>query len=153
MGAPAPSGSGASLLGVDGCKGREFLCSVFGGENLTFPLSLIDKQQSATLNMDDFMVELPSPQEMERAYRTRDTSYDGIFFLAVRSTGIFCRPSCPARKPDPRNVTYYPSAREAIFAGFRPCKRCQPMSSNGAHTNLDFRTARPRRKGYSRSVL
>lgn len=78
------------------------------------------------------MLKLPSTQEMEHAYKTRDASYDGIFFLAVRSTGIFCRPSCPARKPDPRNVTYYPSAREAIFAGFRPCKRCQPMSSNGA---------------------
>jgi AraC family transcriptional regulator of adaptative response/methylated-DNA-[protein]-cysteine methyltransferase len=77
------------------------------------------------------MVGLPPTQEMERAYRTRDASYDGIFFLAVRSTGIFCRPSCPARKPDPRNVVYYASAREAIFAGFRPCKRCQPMASNG----------------------
>jgi AraC family transcriptional regulator, regulatory protein of adaptative response / methylated-DNA-[protein]-cysteine methyltransferase len=78
------------------------------------------------------MIELPSTREMERAYKTRDTSYDGIFFLAVRSTGIFCRPSCPARKPDPRNVQYYPSAREAIFAGFRPCKRCHPLDSNGA---------------------
>jgi AraC family transcriptional regulator of adaptative response/methylated-DNA-[protein]-cysteine methyltransferase len=77
------------------------------------------------------MVGLPPTQEMEHAYRTRDASYDGIFFLAVRSTGIFCRPSCPARKPDPRNVVYYASAREAIFAGFRPCKRCQPMASNG----------------------
>ncbi len=75
------------------------------------------------------MVELPPAKEMERAYKTRDTSYDSIFFLAVRSTGIFCRPSCPARKPDPRNVQYYSSAREAIFAGFRPCKRCHPMVS------------------------
>ena len=78
------------------------------------------------------MVQLPTPQEMERAYKTRDASYDGIFFLGVRSTGIFCRPSCPARKPDPRNVAYYASAREAVFAGFRPCKRCQPMASNGS---------------------
>jgi AraC family transcriptional regulator of adaptative response/methylated-DNA-[protein]-cysteine methyltransferase len=78
------------------------------------------------------MIELPPNQEMERAYKTRDESYDGIFFLAVRSTGIFCRPSCPARKPYPRNVQYYASAREAIFAGFRPCKRCQPMTANGA---------------------
>ena len=77
------------------------------------------------------MVGLPPTKEMERAYKIRDASYDGIFFLAVRSTGIFCRPSCPARKPDPRNVVYYASAREAIFAGFRPCKRCQPMASNG----------------------
>ncbi len=75
---------------------------------------------------------LPSVQEMELAYRTRDASYDGIFFLAVRSTGIFCRPSCPARKPAPCNVEYYASAREAVFAGFRPCKRCDPLSSNGS---------------------
>jgi AraC family transcriptional regulator of adaptative response/methylated-DNA-[protein]-cysteine methyltransferase len=77
------------------------------------------------------MIELPKAHEMERAYKTRDASYDGIFFLAVRSTGIFCRPSCPARKPDPRNVQYYASAREAIFAGFRPCKRCQPLTAHG----------------------
>lgn len=77
------------------------------------------------------MASLPAPLEMERAYRTRDASYDGIFFLAVRSTGIFCRPSCPARKPDPKNVEYYASAREAVFAGFRPCKRCSPMTAPG----------------------
>lgn len=69
---------------------------------------------------------------MERAYRTRDESYDGVFYLGVRSTGIFCRPSCPARKPDPRNVQYYSTPREAIFAGFRPCKRCRPMSAAGS---------------------
>ena len=67
---------------------------------------------------------------MERAYRRSDTSYDGIFFLAVRTTGIFCKPSCNARKPEPRNVEYYSSQREAIFAGFRPCKRCRPLDAN-----------------------
>ena len=76
------------------------------------------------------MIELPSAPEMERAYKASDRSYDGIFFLAVRTTGIFCRPSCPARKPYPRNVQYYASAKEAIFAGFRPCKRCHPLESN-----------------------
>ncbi len=78
------------------------------------------------------MQHLPSIREMERAYRQRDASYDGIFFLAVRTTGIFCRPSCPARKPLPRNVEYYASAREALFAGFRPCKRCRPMDGAGS---------------------
>lgn len=77
------------------------------------------------------MTELPTTQEMERAYKASDASYDGIFFLAVRSTGIFCRPSCSARKPFPHNVEYYATAREAVFAGFRPCKRCRPLSSNG----------------------
>src|SRR5262245_42684599 len=78
------------------------------------------------------MQRLPSIREMERAYRQRDASYDGVFFLAVRTTGIFCRPSCPARKPLPRNVEYYASARQALFAGFRPCKRCRPMDSAGS---------------------
>jgi AraC family transcriptional regulator of adaptative response/methylated-DNA-[protein]-cysteine methyltransferase len=77
-------------------------------------------------------MKLPTAQEMERAYKTSDASYDGIFFLAVRTTGIFCKPSCPARKPDPRNVVYYLTTREAIIAGFRPCKRCHPLESNGA---------------------
>src|SRR5208283_469118 len=78
------------------------------------------------------MLNLPSSTEMERAYRQRDTSYDGIFFLAVRTTGVFCSPSCPARKPFSSNVEYFPSAREAVFAGYRPCKRCRPLETSGA---------------------
>ena len=77
------------------------------------------------------MLNLPPTTEMERAYRKRDASYDGVFFLAVRTTGVFCRPSCPARKPFATNVEYFPSAREAIFAGYRPCKRCRPLDTNG----------------------
>lgn len=72
-----------------------------------------------------------SKREMERASGARDNSYDGLFFLGVKSTGIFCRPSCPARKPLPRNTEYYATAREALFAGFRPCKRCRPMETDG----------------------
>jgi len=75
---------------------------------------------------------LPPRSEMERASVARDASYDGLFFLAVKTTGIFCRPSCPARKPNPENVDYYASAREALFAGFRPCKRCRPLATDGA---------------------
>ena len=74
---------------------------------------------------------LPSLLEMEQAYKKSDGSYDGIFYLAVRSTGIFCRPSCSARKPLPKNVEYFPSAREAVFAGYRPCKRCRPLEAHG----------------------
>jgi AraC family transcriptional regulator, regulatory protein of adaptative response / methylated-DNA-[protein]-cysteine methyltransferase len=74
---------------------------------------------------------LPPLREMERAYRQRDASYDGLFFLAVRTTGVFCRPSCPARKPLPANVEFYSSQREAVFAGYRPCKRCRPMETSG----------------------
>jgi AraC family transcriptional regulator of adaptative response/methylated-DNA-[protein]-cysteine methyltransferase len=68
---------------------------------------------------------------MQRAVAGRDASYDGIFFLGVRTTGIFCRPSCPAKKPRPQNVEYFGSACEALLAGYRPCKRCRPMDTNG----------------------
>jgi AraC family transcriptional regulator of adaptative response/methylated-DNA-[protein]-cysteine methyltransferase len=70
---------------------------------------------------------LPPLVEMERAYLRRDASYNGLFFVGVRTTGIFCRPSCPARSPNPKNVEYFSTAAQALFAGFRPCKRCRPM--------------------------
>jgi AraC family transcriptional regulator of adaptative response/methylated-DNA-[protein]-cysteine methyltransferase len=70
---------------------------------------------------------MPPIAEMERAYLKRDASYNGLFFLGVRTTAIFCRPTCPARKPLPKNVEYFPTARAAVFAGYRPCKRCRPL--------------------------
>jgi AraC family transcriptional regulator of adaptative response/methylated-DNA-[protein]-cysteine methyltransferase len=73
----------------------------------------------------------PNRAEMDRAFRARDVSYDGIFYIGVRSTGIFCRPSCPARRPLPENVEFFPSAKEALFAGYRPCKRCEPLRAGG----------------------
>ncbi len=69
---------------------------------------------------------------MERAYLASDASYDGIFYLGVRTTGIFCLPSCRARKPRPENVEFFPSPKEALFAGFRPCLRCRPMETIGS---------------------
>ena len=70
---------------------------------------------------------MPPTDEMERAYLERDASYNGVFFVAVRTTTIFCRPTCPARKPLPKNVEYFPTARAALSAGYRPCKRCRPL--------------------------
>ena len=77
------------------------------------------------------MTTIPAPVEMERAWRRNDPSYDGVFFLAVRTTGIFCKPSCPSRKALRKNIEFYTTAREAIFAGYRPCKRCRPMENDG----------------------
>lgn len=77
------------------------------------------------------MKTLPPTAEMERACAVRDADYDGVFVLAVRTTGIFCRPSCPARKPNPENVEYFATVGEALFAGYRPCKRCHPLQANG----------------------
>ncbi|MHC4217247.1 MAG: bifunctional transcriptional activator/DNA repair enzyme AdaA [Planctomycetota bacterium] len=75
------------------------------------------------------MQTLPKPQVMYDALLRRDTAFDGIFFVGVRTTGIFCRPTCVARKPLARNVEYFPSAGEALLAGYRPCKRCRPMDN------------------------
>lgn len=72
------------------------------------------------------------PKEMQRAFYAGDAGYDGLFVAAVRTTGIFCRPSCPARKPKPENVEFFPRLRDAVFAGYRPCKRCRPLEAAGA---------------------
>jgi AraC family transcriptional regulator of adaptative response/methylated-DNA-[protein]-cysteine methyltransferase len=77
------------------------------------------------------MTSLPPRSEMEQAYLRSDASYDGVFFLGVRTTAIFCKPSCQARKPRPENVDFFPSAHDAVFAGYRPCKRCRPLELNG----------------------
>ena len=68
---------------------------------------------------------------MRRAFLAGDVSYDGIFFTAVKTTGIFCRPSCSARKPKPENVEFFPTPRAAMFSGYRPCKRCRPLDTDG----------------------
>ena len=73
--------------------------------------------------------------DFERCYRavdSRDQRFDGWFYTAVRSTGIYCRPSCPAMTPKPENVTFYPSAAAAQRAGFRACKRCRPDAAPGS---------------------
>ena len=75
------------------------------------------------------MKTLPHIAEMERAYLGRDATYNGLFVFGVRTTGVFCRPTCPARKPLPSNVEYFGEAKEALAAGYRPCKRCRPMHS------------------------
>ncbi len=77
------------------------------------------------------MPELPPVAVMEKAFMERDASYDGVFFLGVTTTGVFCRPSCPARNPLVEHVRYFATAREALFSGFRPCKRCCPMEADG----------------------
>jgi AraC family transcriptional regulator of adaptative response/methylated-DNA-[protein]-cysteine methyltransferase len=75
---------------------------------------------------------LPPPDEMYDALLRRDASFDGVFLTAVTSTGIFCRPSCPAKKPLRDNVEFFPTARDALFAGYRPCLRCRPLEPAGA---------------------
>ena len=67
----------------------------------------------------------------ERARLSRDSRFDGQFFVGVKTTGIYCRPICPANAPKTENVAFYPSAAAACEAGFRPCLRCRPECAPG----------------------
>jgi len=73
---------------------------------------------------------LPPSETMYRALVNRDTSFEGIFFVGVRTTGIFCRPTCTAKKPARENVDFFATPSEALESGYRPCLRCRPMNPN-----------------------
>jgi AraC family transcriptional regulator, regulatory protein of adaptative response / methylated-DNA-[protein]-cysteine methyltransferase len=70
---------------------------------------------------------LPPAEMMYRALVNRDPSFEGIFFVGVRTTGIFCRPTCTAKKPARENVDFFSTSSEALGSGYRPCLRCHPM--------------------------
>jgi AraC family transcriptional regulator of adaptative response/methylated-DNA-[protein]-cysteine methyltransferase len=72
-----------------------------------------------------------------KAIRTRDHHYDGAFVFAVRSTGIYCRPSCPSRRPRPEQVVFFPAPDAAEREGFRPCRRCRPRAG-ARHLQAEF---------------
>ncbi len=74
-------------------------------------------------------------EEKYAAIGKKESLYEGLFITAVTSTGIFCRPSCRARKPKAENVVFYDSTQEAIQNGFRPCKVCKPMEKEGETPN------------------
>lgn len=76
---------------------------------------------------------MPRPAELYRALVDRDASYEGIFFAGIRTTGIFCRPTCPARKPLVQNVEFFARTEQAVAAGYRPCQRCRPLEQAGQH--------------------
>ncbi|KHT63989.1 ADA regulatory protein [Photobacterium gaetbulicola] len=73
-----------------------------------------------------------SPAQCQQARLSRDRRYDGLFFTAVKTTGIYCRSICPAPSPREKNVEYFPSAVAAAHAGYRPCLRCRPDSAPGS---------------------
>lgn len=80
---------------------------------------------------------------MNAARLARDSAYDGVFFIAVKTTGIYCRPVCRVRPPLTRNIAFYPSAAAAERAGYRPCLKCRPESApfcpawNGTKTTVE----------------
>jgi AraC family transcriptional regulator of adaptative response/methylated-DNA-[protein]-cysteine methyltransferase len=67
-------------------------------------------------------------EEYYRALLEKSTEYEGVFFVGVKTTGVFCRPTCPARKPKFENCEFYETAEQALLASFRPCQRCRPLS-------------------------
>jgi AraC family transcriptional regulator, regulatory protein of adaptative response / DNA-3-methyladenine glycosylase II len=78
------------------------------------------------------MAKTLDPDVCYRAVSSRDSRFDGQFFTAVRTTGIYCRPICPARTPLQRNVDFYPHAAAAEAAGYRSCRRCRPEAAPGS---------------------
>src|SRR3954469_521090 len=81
------------------------------------------------------LVPMSRTLDHERCYRAvagRDARFDGWFFTAVHTTGIYCRPSCPARTPLPRNISFHTTAAAAQAAGFRACRRCRPYAAPGS---------------------
>jgi AraC family transcriptional regulator, regulatory protein of adaptative response / methylated-DNA-[protein]-cysteine methyltransferase len=74
------------------------------------------------------MVSDQMKQEYYRALLDKNPDYEGVFFVGVKTTGVFCRPTCPARKPKFENCEFYETAKEALLASFRPCERCRPLS-------------------------
>jgi AraC family transcriptional regulator of adaptative response/methylated-DNA-[protein]-cysteine methyltransferase len=74
--------------------------------------------------------------EYWQAVQSKDRRYDGVFVYGVRSTGVFCRPHCPARLPRRENVEFFTAIAQATQAGFRPCRRCAPLDTNDPHAAL-----------------
>jgi len=75
---------------------------------------------------------LPDGDTMYRALLDKDPAFDGLFFTGVTTTGVFCRPTCTARKPKRENVVFFPTAHEALTAGYRPCRLCRPFEPPAA---------------------
>lgn len=87
-----------------------------------------------------------SSEVCQQARKSRDHRFDGLFFVAVKSTGIYCRPICPAPMAHEKNVSYFEHAYSAAAAGFRPCIRCRPDSAPGSYAWLGVETTAVRAK-------
>src|SRR5512140_3616507 len=79
---------------------------------------------------------LPPTETMYRALVNRDPSFEGIFYIGVRTTGIFCRPTCSAKKPARENVNFFATSSDALESGYRPCLRCHPLDPSARPPKL-----------------
>ena len=64
------------------------------------------------------------------------SNYEGVFFVGVKTTGVFCRPTCPARKPKFENCEFFENAQDTLIASYRPCKRCAPLACPGEASDI-----------------
>ncbi len=80
------------------------------------------------MNGPQFTVTNLEAQNWYQALLDRDAEFEGVFYVGVKTTGVFCRPTCPARKPNFENCEFFPNAKAALHASYRPCKRCRPLS-------------------------
>lgn len=74
------------------------------------------------------MITAENRKEFYQALLDKKTDYEGVFYVGVKTTGVFCRPTCPARKPKFDNCEFFETAKQALLASYRPCKRCRPLS-------------------------
>lgn len=74
------------------------------------------------------MIPAERHEEYYKALLEKKTEYEGVFYVGVKTTGVFCRPTCPARKPKLENCEFYENAQQALLASYRPCQRCRPLS-------------------------
>lgn len=74
------------------------------------------------------MITVKTKKEYFKALLQKDSKYDGIFYVGITTTGIFCRPTCPARKPKFEHCEFFENAQQALLASYKPCKRCKPLS-------------------------
>src|SRR5580704_10056568 len=97
------------------------------------------------ITMVDTEIAMPNREEKEfwranywDAVAARDRSMDGVFYYAVLSTGIYCRPSCPSKRPRRENVVFFRARTAAEHAGFRACKRCKPEAASTSDPNAQL---------------
>jgi AraC family transcriptional regulator, regulatory protein of adaptative response / methylated-DNA-[protein]-cysteine methyltransferase len=89
---------------------------------------IMEKQRYRLLDQEERMITAENKKEYYQALIDKKTEYEGVFFVGVKTTGVFCRPTCPARKPKFEHCEFFETAQQALLASFRPCKRCRPLS-------------------------
>ena len=96
-----------------------------------------DGWRKVIIGKDTTMTTMPDADACWQAVLTRDASADGRFYYAVRRPGVYCRPSCPSRRPKRENVSFHSSPEDAEAAGFRACLRCRPRAVTGTDPARD----------------